>query len=208
MQGSLCKLKGLRFVKINCQRERENSLTGTAEVSPEWFFSRPWSKIELFLALVAPGNCCYAYISVDKLGGAGVFFLFFFFFLPVERKLSGGQKEGDWWNEPRGPLISEHCSVAVCFHDRLWSHEMSIVPQYAWIGLQEVPGSVQRHEIRLEIKTGGMGLVGIVQTLWRCSSNYLCFFSCVCVCVCACMCVRMSSRWVSSLSCPDVARCL
>lgn len=62
------------------------------------FFSSPCSKIELFLALVAPGNCCHAYISVDMLGGAG-----FYFFSALgkysvkegEKKVIGEMNPGD-----------------------------------------------------------------------------------------------------------------
>ena len=38
-------------------------------------FLWPLLNVEIFLALVAPGNCCHAYISIDMLGGAewGVF---------------------------------------------------------------------------------------------------------------------------------------
>ena len=94
VRGPLCKLKGLHFIKINCQLESRDSLTGTAKVSCEWFFSSPCSKIQLFLALVAPGNCCHAYISIDTLGGAGFSFSFSFFFcFPAVGRRSG--KEGE-----------------------------------------------------------------------------------------------------------------
>lgn len=46
----------------------------------------------------------------------------------------------------------------------------------AWIGLQEVPGRVQRHEIKLEIKMRGKHGGG--------TSEYLCLFFCGCVCAC------------------------
>lgn len=57
----------------------------------------------------------------------------------------------------------------------------------AWIGLQEIPGCVQRHEIKLEIKNTRHGKrspqrLWAVQAVWWCTSKYLFLFLCACVC--------------------------
>lgn len=158
VKGSLCKLRGLHFIKINCQHESRDSLTGTAEVSCEWFFSSPCSKIELFLALVAPGNCCHAYISIDTLGGAGfsLFFSFPFFQQWGDAVVRTAKRR--WLVEWTQGIIDFRRveDIAVCFHSIGYgAMKRPLFNSNAWVvawSMEGVPGGAWSHEIKLEIK--------------------------------------------------------
>lgn len=120
----------------------------------------------------------------------------------------GGQKEGDWWNEPWGPLISEHCSVAVSTVG-YGAMKYPFFNTNAWNGLQEVPGCVQRREINsVGNKNAKYCMVNIQRSGCGLCKQYGGAQASTCAYLSVHVCVRISSSWLSCSSRPNVGRCL